>query len=143
MEELPHIRCITCGKEIASKWEVYNRLLEQGVPIKEALDRLGLHRYCCRIRMMNPFKVSSYADRQIDIGDTGVEEQMKSLTVSTEKEVDTIAPLQQMQQPTTSYVVLPQTSTVDLPSVPTVDLPDLTDVSQRAPARITKTYQAW
>lgn len=42
------IRCFTCGKPIAHKYEEYKRLLEQGVKPKEALDKVSLNRYCCR-----------------------------------------------------------------------------------------------
>lgn len=42
------IRCFTCGKVIADKWEMYKSLLETGLIKKNALDRVGLSRYCCR-----------------------------------------------------------------------------------------------
>lgn len=45
------IRCFTCGNILGNKWETYNKLLEQGMPPKQALDKLGLKRFCCR-RMM-------------------------------------------------------------------------------------------
>lgn len=61
------IRCMTCGKVIADKWEYYRAQVlkkEQdpkgaakpnkhfdGVMTKDVLDELGLDRYCCR-RMM-------------------------------------------------------------------------------------------
>ncbi len=41
------IRCYTCGKVIGHMWERYLELLRNGTP-KEALDKLGLKRYCCR-----------------------------------------------------------------------------------------------
>ncbi len=42
------IRCFTCGKEIATEYKKYKQLLEEGKTPKEALDYLGLTRYCCR-----------------------------------------------------------------------------------------------
>ena len=42
------IRCFTCGKVIGNKWESYNKYLKDGKSDKEALDFLGLRRYCCR-----------------------------------------------------------------------------------------------
>lgn len=61
------IRCFTCGKVIGNKWESYLGLLqaeytegynfifmyliktiEQIVCFSDALDALGLKRYCCR-----------------------------------------------------------------------------------------------
>lgn len=47
------VRCFTCGKVIGSLWETkdesgYIDLLKKGHSKKEALDKLGLNRYCCR-----------------------------------------------------------------------------------------------
>ncbi len=41
------IRCYSCGKPIAHLWEKYKDKLKAESP-KEALDELGLKRYCCR-----------------------------------------------------------------------------------------------
>jgi DNA-directed RNA polymerases I, II, and III subunit RPABC5 len=69
------IRCFSCGKLLANKWETYNMLVKQyskeGVegerlidinyinsmklektPESKALDHLGLKRYCCRKHML-------------------------------------------------------------------------------------------
>lgn len=45
------IRCFSCGNILGNKWEAYTKLLKEGVRPKDALNRLGLKRYCCR-RMM-------------------------------------------------------------------------------------------
>ncbi|EFC41569.1 predicted protein [Naegleria gruberi] len=37
------VRCFTCGKVIGNKWDKYLQLLNS-----EALNTLGLKRYCCR-----------------------------------------------------------------------------------------------
>ena len=42
------IRCFTCGKVIANKWEKYKIMLEEGIEIREALETVGLIRYCCK-----------------------------------------------------------------------------------------------
>ena len=42
------IRCFTCNKVIADKWEAYLELIKNGLSEAEALDKLGLKRYCCR-----------------------------------------------------------------------------------------------
>jgi DNA-directed RNA polymerase I, II, and III subunit RPABC5 len=42
------VRCFTCGKVIGNKWEAYLQLLESEYNAAEALDSLGLKRYCCR-----------------------------------------------------------------------------------------------
>ncbi len=42
------VRCFTCGKVIGSTWERYLQMLNAGKGAREALDELGLDRYCCR-----------------------------------------------------------------------------------------------
>ena len=42
------VRCFTCGKITGNKWSTYQSLLKEGKSRKEALDSLGLKRYCCR-----------------------------------------------------------------------------------------------
>ena len=42
------VRCFSCGKVVGDKWEKYQKLLEEGKTSKEALDELGLKRFCCR-----------------------------------------------------------------------------------------------
>ncbi|MFW6285801.1 MAG: DNA-directed RNA polymerase subunit N [Nanoarchaeota archaeon] len=42
------VRCFSCGKVIGSKWEKYQKLLQEGKKPKEALDELQLERFCCR-----------------------------------------------------------------------------------------------
>ena len=45
------VRCFTCGKVIGNKWETYLSLLQADYSEGDAMDQLGLRRYCCR-RMM-------------------------------------------------------------------------------------------
>ncbi|NOQ56407.1 MAG: DNA-directed RNA polymerase subunit N [Nanohaloarchaea archaeon] len=42
------VRCMTCGAVIGGKWEKYKALVEGGKTPKDALDELGIGRYCCR-----------------------------------------------------------------------------------------------
>lgn len=42
------IRCFTCGKVVADCWDKYCQLLQAGYTEGQALDKLGLERYCCR-----------------------------------------------------------------------------------------------
>ena len=42
------VRCFTCGKVIGNKWENYLGLLQAEYSEGDALDVLGLKRYCCR-----------------------------------------------------------------------------------------------
>jgi len=46
------IRCFTCNKVIGSLWEPYLNLLEKGNTKEEALNKIGLKRYCCRSRIL-------------------------------------------------------------------------------------------
>ncbi|CAE7145385.1 unnamed protein product [Rhizoctonia solani] len=42
------VRCFSCGKVIGDKWEEYVKLLRDDVTEGDAMDQLGLKRYCCR-----------------------------------------------------------------------------------------------
>ncbi|KAI3635329.1 hypothetical protein MIR68_006895 [Amoeboaphelidium protococcarum] len=42
------VRCFSCGKVIGNKWDQYLSLLQADYSEGEALDQLGLKRYCCR-----------------------------------------------------------------------------------------------
>ena len=42
------IRCFSCGKPVADKWEEFNERKKAGEQPKKILDELGLKRYCCR-----------------------------------------------------------------------------------------------
>jgi len=42
------IRCFTCGKVVADKWEEFSSRVKAGEEPKRVLDELGISRYCCR-----------------------------------------------------------------------------------------------
>ena len=42
------VRCFTCGKVVGNKWDSYLELLKAAYSEGDALDELGLKRYCCR-----------------------------------------------------------------------------------------------
>jgi DNA-directed RNA polymerase subunit N len=42
------VRCFTCGKVVADKWEEFNREVSKGQDPAKVLDSLGIKRYCCR-----------------------------------------------------------------------------------------------
>ncbi|KAI8340855.1 DNA-directed RNA polymerase I, II, and III subunit RPABC5 [Chlamydoabsidia padenii] len=42
------VRCFSCGKVTGNKWDNYLSLLQAEYTEGEALDALGLKRYCCR-----------------------------------------------------------------------------------------------
>lgn len=43
------VRCFTCGNIVGNKWDQYQHMIHsEGLTPRQALDMLGLHRYCCR-----------------------------------------------------------------------------------------------
>ena len=42
------VRCFTCGKVVADKYEAFKQGVEQNEDPSVVLDRIGLNRYCCR-----------------------------------------------------------------------------------------------
>ena len=42
------IRCFSCGAVIGHLYEKYLDLIKEGRTPKQALDELGIERYCCR-----------------------------------------------------------------------------------------------
>jgi DNA-directed RNA polymerase subunit N len=42
------VRCFTCGKVIADKWEEFKKEVSKGENPAKVLDALGVKRYCCR-----------------------------------------------------------------------------------------------
>ena len=53
------VRCISCGKLIANKWEEYQKKISQGEDRGKVLDDLGLSRYCCRSIFMTHVDIIS------------------------------------------------------------------------------------
>jgi len=51
------VRCFTCGKVVGNKWDKYQALLSSGVSAKQALDDLGLSRYCCRRMLLTHVEI--------------------------------------------------------------------------------------
>ena len=45
------VRCFTCNKVTGNKWESYCEL-KKTMSESDALDKLGLKRYCCRRMLM-------------------------------------------------------------------------------------------
>ena len=42
------VRCLTCGKLIADKFDDYQNKIKAGEDPTKTLDSLGVERYCCR-----------------------------------------------------------------------------------------------
>ncbi|MEM3791647.1 MAG: DNA-directed RNA polymerase subunit N [Candidatus Micrarchaeaceae archaeon] len=48
------VRCFSCGKVIADKWEEFDRRVNKGnEPASKVLDELGFKRYCCRRMLLS------------------------------------------------------------------------------------------
>lgn len=48
MEELVPVRCFTCNKVIASKWNEFKILKQEGEDTDMIFRRIGFVRYCCK-----------------------------------------------------------------------------------------------
>ncbi|KAK8200030.1 8 kDa subunit-domain-containing protein [Phyllosticta capitalensis] len=46
------VRCFSCGKVIGDIWERFEKLVEEQMVEGDAMDALGLNRYCCRRMVM-------------------------------------------------------------------------------------------
>lgn len=47
------VRCMSCGKPIGQLWEKFlEKTKNRTEKVKETLDELGVHRYCCRQQFM-------------------------------------------------------------------------------------------
>ncbi len=42
------VRCFTCGKVVADRYEEYSKKVKDGQPPAKVLDSIGMERYCCR-----------------------------------------------------------------------------------------------
>lgn len=117
--ELPPIRCVTCNKVLADKWNKYVQMIEDGNTIENTLNALGLTRPCCRLRLRNPFK---YVER--------IEMEGEESLYTSEKPniVATTAALNSMK--------IPEHEDIELPPIPV--LPTASEQK-----KITRTYQAW
>jgi len=47
------VRCFSCGKVVGALYEDYQKLVEEGSSVKDALDKLEVKRFCCRTTMMS------------------------------------------------------------------------------------------
>lgn len=46
------IRCFSCGKLLADKYEEFDERVKKGEEPKRVLDDLKIKRYCCRAAML-------------------------------------------------------------------------------------------
>lgn len=63
------IRCISCGRLIADKWEQYQEQVKKGKNAKDVLDNLGVESYCCRSIFLTHVdlieKIARYKNRTV------------------------------------------------------------------------------
>ncbi len=51
------VRCVSCNKVLGDKQIAYEMLLKQKIPIRKALDMLGIDRFCCRMAAISPIQL--------------------------------------------------------------------------------------
>ncbi|MHA1730145.1 MAG: DNA-directed RNA polymerase subunit N [Promethearchaeota archaeon] len=42
------IRCFSCGKLIADKWEPFIKMMGEGKDVEDIYKELGITRFCCK-----------------------------------------------------------------------------------------------
>ena len=47
------IRCFTCGKVVANKWQIFQNKQKEGIPNEQIFKDLGIKRYCCRRMLLS------------------------------------------------------------------------------------------
>lgn len=47
------VRCFSCGKIVANKWEAFKAAITEGQDPGTVLTQLGLKRYCCRRMLLS------------------------------------------------------------------------------------------
>ena len=149
-EDLCFIRCFTCGRVLANKWDAYQELLMEGKEIGEALNILGIRSYCCRRLMMCPAKIACNVDRQVTTFEDTCPE---TLTIATGNRAPIMAPLEAMrtrETGTPEFQVVPSagnTMGVTLPDIPEVAVPPIpapgAEVVTEKVNRIIRSYTAW
>lgn len=160
-EELPPIRCLSCGKVLAHRWNKYKSFLAEGYSQEEALNKVDLKNICCRIRMRNPGvvidstlalqpnsqeleKSFTRATSQADIQE--LEKNLGKLSVSDGNKAPTQGALSSMTkvhgfQANKEYEgqnVLIESEEIQLPALPAI--PELKKVGEK---KMVRTYQAW
>lgn len=52
------VRCISCGRPIADKWEKFEKGVSAGKDPKKILDDMGVESYCCRSALVTNVDLS-------------------------------------------------------------------------------------
>jgi DNA-directed RNA polymerase subunit N (RpoN/RPB10) len=59
LEILPPVRCHTCGKPVGTLYKTYEQMQKEGYTNEEIFEELEIKRYCCRVALEHPQKISS------------------------------------------------------------------------------------
>lgn len=59
LEILPPVRCHTCGKPVGTLYKTYEQMKKEGYTNEEIFEELEIKRYCCRVALEHPQKISS------------------------------------------------------------------------------------
>jgi DNA-directed RNA polymerase subunit N len=51
------VRCFSCGKVVADKWEPFSRRVTAGELPGDTLDELDVTRYCCRRMLLSHVEI--------------------------------------------------------------------------------------
>ena len=134
-DELAPVRCVTCNKILGNKLGSYQKMIEEGTSIEQALNNLGLTRPCCRLRLRNPFKVvDRNTQLQSDISKT-LENNFDTLSVSMGSDAPTTGALSALTSVTAMTIIPEEDEEIELPPIPTI-----TKAPTTTPFR---TYQSW
>ena len=152
-EELVHVRCLTCGSMLANRWKRYQNLLSSGVSPGEAMNKIGLTRYCCRTRMMNPFKIITNVDRQeVEGTEKSNRNELKNVLSVVDTGNNNDNNVLEAVKPETNSIygvtIVPEDpiAGITLPDIPDIALPAIQPGGQILPEEdviISRTYQAW
>ena len=61
------VRCMTCGKVLGNKWECIDKLLEDGVELKDIYEMINVSRYCCKRTIMTSVDVSDIENQNYEV----------------------------------------------------------------------------
>lgn len=63
------IRCFNCGKILGNKWQTIDKLLGEGVKLKEIYEMINVIRYCCKRIIMTSVDIGEIEQQEYDIQD--------------------------------------------------------------------------
>jgi DNA-directed RNA polymerase subunit N (RpoN/RPB10) len=127
--ELTSVRCYTCNKILGNKYGEYEKLLQEGYSIEQALNKLGMVRYCCRLRLRNPFKlVMNKMEEPEELS------RFDELSVSSDLNANTSGALSAINS--SSVMIEPEESEIQLK--PVAALP-----SKKKKEEPSRTFKAW